>query len=355
MTPTRPGIDPELRALLDGLPSVPELTPELVAELRLLPTPPIEPFLQDRAITHTEVTVPAPDGTLIPLSIFSPAGPRVPAPCVYWIHGGGMIMGDRFANIDLPLEWTERFGAVVVSVDYRLAPEATGTTLVEDCYHGLLWTTRHATDLGIDPTRVVIAGISAGGGLAAGTALLSRDRGTPPLAAQLLICPMLDHRNTTTSSHQYSSHQNPDTRHPGMENPGTQNPSDQNNLWTRELNEFGWRAVLGDTSGADVPIYVSPALATDLSGLPPAYIDAGTAEVFRDEDVAYATRIWSCGGQADLHIWSGGFHAFDALFPEATLSTTARRTRNIWLTRVLTSAPHLRPHPLTSAPDNRST
>ncbi|GAA1272570.1 alpha/beta hydrolase [Sphaerisporangium rubeum] len=364
MTPPRPGIDPELRALLDGLPSVPALTPEFVAELRLLPTPPIEPFLQDRAITHTEVAVPAPDGTPIPLSIFSPADPRTPAPCVYWIHGGGMIMGNRFANIDLPLEWADRFGAVVVSVDYRLAPEATGTTLVEDCYHGLLWTTGHATALGIDPTRVVIAGISAGGGLAAGTALLSRDRGTPPLAAQLLICPMLDHRNTTTSSHQYSGTETPGTRPPVTENPGdrtsgtrhpaTENPDGQTsgtpdrgdqNLWTREMNEFGWHAVLGEDPGPYVPVYVSPALADDLSGLPPTYIDAGTAELFRDEDVDYATRIWAAGGQADLHIWSGGFHAFDALFPQAALSTAARRTRNDWLSRVLTPSGPLPPPP----------
>ncbi|MEO3811090.1 alpha/beta hydrolase fold domain-containing protein, partial [Sphaerisporangium sp. B11E5] len=105
-----------------------------------------------------------------------------------------------------------------------------------------------------------------------------------------------------------------------------------------------------DTPSPDVPIYVSPALAGDLSGLPPTYIDAGTAEVFRDEDVEYATRIWAAGGQADLHIWAGGFHAFDALFPEASLSITARRTRNDWLTRVLTRTDH----PLSPAPHDRS-
>lgn len=129
---------------------------------------------------------------------------------------------------------------------------------------------------------------------------------------------MLDHRNITTSSRQFSG------------TPG---------VWTREMNEFGWRSVLGGIEDEQVPGYVSPAVADDLSDLPTTYIDAGSAEVFRDEDVAYATRIWAAGGQAELHIWAGGFHGFDALYPQAAVSAGARRTRNDWLTRVLTSAP----------------
>lgn len=222
---------------------------------------------------------------------------------------------DRFSQIDIPLEWLDEFGAVVISVDYRLAPEATGTTLVDDCYQGLLWIVEHAEDLGVDPTRVVIAGASAGGGLAAGVALMARDLGTPPIAAQMLICPMLDHRNITTSSRQYSG------------GPG---------VWTREMNEFGWRSVLGGLADEEVPAYLSPALADDLSRLPTTYIDAGSAEVFRDEDVDYATRIWEAGGQAELHVWAGGFHGFDALYPQVRVSEAARRTRKDWLARVLT-------------------
>ncbi|MEV6815933.1 alpha/beta hydrolase [Micromonospora sp. NPDC051296] len=316
MTLTRPGIDPELRTLLADLPLSSELSPELLAQIRQLPSTPVDTLLERRAVERREVTITRPDGAQIPVSIFSPQRTDgfTTAPCVYWLHGGGMVMGDRFSQIDIPLEWLDRFGAVVVTVDYRLAPEATGTTLVDDCYHGLLWTAEHAAGLGIDPARLIVAGISAGGGLAAGVTLMARDRGTPAIAAQVLICPMLDHRNTTTSSRQYSGE-------PGV--------------WTREMNEFGWRSVLGDLQDADVPDYVSPATAEDLSDLPPTYIDAGTAEVFRDEDVAYASRIWAAGGQAELHIWAGGFHGFDALFPRTRVSAAARRTRNKWLTRLL--------------------
>ncbi|WP_151477400.1 alpha/beta hydrolase [Streptomyces albicerus] len=319
MALARPDLDPELRALLADMPLMTHLSPEVLAQLRQLPPTPVDTLLEGRPVDRREVTVPSGDGAQIPLSIFSPAGAdrSTGAPCVYWMHGGGMVMGDRFSQIDIPLEWLDRFGAVVISVDYRLAPDATGTTLVDDCYQGLLWIAEHADDLGIDPARIVVAGVSAGGGLAAGVTLMARDRGTPAIAAQMLVCPMLDHRNTTTASRQYSG------------TPG---------VWTREMNEFGWRSVLGGLEDAQVPGYISPAVADDLSSLPTTYIDVGSAEVFRDEDVDYATRIWAAGGQAELHVWAGGFHGFDALYPQARVSAGARRTRNDWLARVLSPA-----------------
>jgi len=332
MAPARPDLDPELRTLLAEMPLMTELSPEILAQVRQIPSPPVESLLAHRSVERRELTVPAADGTPIPLSVFIPTGPDLPAgpaPCVYWMHGGGMVMGDRFAQLDIPLDWLDAFGAVVVSVDYRLAPEAIGTTLVEDCYQGLLWVAAHAAELGADPERIIVAGASAGGGLTAGVALLARDRGAPALAAQILICPMLDHRNDSVSSRQYAGE-------PGV--------------WTAEMNGFGWRAVLGDMDGengtggtngtGEVPAYVSPALAVDLAGLPAAYIDTGSAEVFRDEDVAYASRIWAAGGRADLHVWTGGFHGFDVLFPDARISADARRTRTDWLARLLEQSPN---------------
>ncbi|MGW2036282.1 alpha/beta hydrolase [Streptomyces sp. NPDC001811] len=318
MTTARPALDPELRELLADMPLMSQLSPEALRQLRRLPSTPIESLLAHRRVDRREITVSAKDGAPIPLSVFRPANTdrTTAAPCVYWMHGGGMVMGDRLSQIDIPLEWLDEFGAVVVSVDYRLAPEATGTALVDDCYQGLLWIAEHCEELGIDPARIVVAGASAGGGLAAGVTLLARDLGTPAIAAQMLICPMLDHRNTSASSRQYSG------------GPG---------VWTREMNEFAWRAVLGDLTDDEVSEYVSPALAEDLAGLPTTYIDTGSAEVFRDEDTDYATRIWAAGGQAELHVWAGGFHGFDALYPQATISATARRTRTDWLARLLPS------------------
>lgn len=319
MTTTRPQIDPELRPLLDLLPAA-NLGPDTLAQVRGLAATTAEGveslLTSGRAVDRRDLTVTAPDGTPVPLTVLSPPGldRSTPAPCVYWIHGGGMVMGDRFSNIDIPLEWLDELGAVVVTVDYRLAPEASGTTLVEDCYAGLVWVAEHAADLGIDPARLVVAGTSAGGGLAAGVALLARDRGAPDLAAQVLVCPMLDHRNDTGSSHQFA------------EGPAT---------WTQAMNAFGWRSVLGEGPETEVSQYVSPARAGDLSDLPPAYIDVGSAEVFRDEDVSYASRIWAAGGHAELHVWAGGFHGFDALVPGAQVSIAARRTRADWLRRVL--------------------
>jgi acetyl esterase/lipase len=311
----KPEIDTELRTRLAGIPLVAELDNDVLQQIRPYASAPIEPLLEGRAVERQEVTIPGPGGAEIPLVIIRPVGATADAPCVYWIHGGGMVMGDRYSQIDIPLEWLDRFGAVVVSVDYRLAPEAAGTDLVDDCYQGLLWITKNAAELGIDPARVIVAGASAGGGLAAGVTLMARDLGTPAIAAQVLIGPMLDHRNDTTSSRQFSGE-------PGV--------------WTRESNAFGWRSVLGSPTEEPISPYVSPALAPDLSALPATYIDAGSAEVFRDEDVAYASRIWAGGGRAELHIWAGGFHGFDALYPDAPISAAARQTRSEWIGRVLT-------------------
>jgi acetyl esterase/lipase len=316
MSIARPDLDPELLDLLAEMPDAPRLSGETLEIIRPYATIPAETALAGHAVKRQGLTIASPDGEQIPLTILKPAGADLTshtAACIYWLHGGGMVMGDRFSQIDIPLDWLTRLGAVVVTIDYRLAPEVTGMTLVEDCYAGLVWTAEHAHELGFDASQLVVAGTSAGGGLAAGITLLARDRSGPAIAAQVLICPMLDHRNDTTSSHQFDS------------------PA----VWSRDANAFGWRSVLKDMAGTDVPAYMSPAIADDLSGLPTTYVDAGSAEVFRDEDVAYATRIWAAGGQAELHISAGGFHGFDSLFPQVRISSTARQTRSDWLERIL--------------------
>ena len=321
MTIARPDLDPELLDRLAEMPDTPPLSEKTLEMIRPYATIPAETALAGHAVERQDVTVASSDGEQVPLTILKPAGVDLnshTAACVYWLHGGGMVMGDRFSQIDIPLDWLTRLGAVVVTVDYRLAPDVSGMTLVEDCYAGLVWTAEHADEIGFDAAKLVVAGTSAGGGLAAGATLLARDRSGPAIAAQVLICPMLDHRNDTTSSHQFDG------------------PA----VWSRDANAFGWRSVLKDMADTDVPAYVSPALADDLSGLPTTYVDAGTAEVFRDEDVTYATRIWAAGGQAELHVSAGGFHGFDSLFPQVRVSLTARRTRSDWLERVLNRVPN---------------
>jgi acetyl esterase/lipase len=315
-TAPHPIYDPELAALLAEQPDQPHtITPEMIeAERagRVVATP--EEMIGGRDLTHREVTVPGYEGFELTLSIFARADHVGQGPGIYHIHGGGMIFGERFGGLLHPLEWVDQFNAVCVSVEYRLAPEYPDPYPTEDCYAGLTWTVEHAVELGIDPARLLIEGGSAGGGLSAGVALLARDRQGPALAGQVLICPMLDDRDQSLSASQY-----PDW-----------------GPWDRGSNRTGWGAYLSGRAGSDdVSIYAAPARATDLSGLPPAFIDVGSAEVFRDQDVAYAAQIWADGGDAELHVWPGGFHGFDGQFPEARLSQIARSVRTDWVARHL--------------------
>jgi acetyl esterase/lipase len=226
-----------------------------------------------------------------------------------------MIVGDnRFGVIEM-LGLAAPLGMAVVSVEYRLAPETPHPGPVEDCYAGLGWASAHAEELNIDPEQIVVGGASAGGGLAAAVALLARDRNGPAVLAQLLMCPMLDDRNDSPSARQ-------------MRGLG---------IWDASSNATGWNALLGEgvRGGPDVSLYAAPARATDFAGLPPAFIDVGTAETFRDEDVAYASRIWQAGGEAELHVWPGGFHGFDVVAPDAAISQDAIAARAAWLRRQL--------------------
>jgi acetyl esterase/lipase len=212
------------------------------------------------------------------------------------------------------LDHVEREQAICITVEYRLAPENPHPVPLEDCYAALTWTSNNAMSLGINPARLVIAGMSAGGGLAAGVALLSRDRGGPKLCAQMLISPMLDDRNITVSSLQYTD----------------------DSPWTRASNIFAWNCLLNGCQGATaVSMYAAPGRARDLSRLPPTYIECGSADGFRDEDMAYASRLLEYGVQTELHIWPGGWHGFQIYGPGSKLTKIATEARCSWLRRQL--------------------
>ncbi|MCW2855499.1 MAG: Alpha/beta hydrolase fold-3 domain protein [Marmoricola sp.] len=313
--------DSELAAILETvLPFVPKIDcMDAIASARLSAAKGLS--MTDEALSRNgefeikEHAVPgqANDPNISVLVIRPKAAPS-PMPVLYHMHGGGMIFGTSRDITEEMLDWAHSFGTAIVSVEYRLAPEARHPAPVEDCYAGLLWTVEHCHELGIDPQRVVLMGASAGGGLAAATALLARDRGGPELTGQLLMCPMLDDRNQSASAIQ----------------------GEGRGVWDRKANEIGWTALLGDSRGDEnVSPYAAPARGTDLSNLPPAFIDVGSAETFRDEAVAYATGIWRAGGTADLHVFAGGFHAYDVLAPLAAVSVATRQARSDWLRRIL--------------------
>src|SRR4051812_41098837 len=163
---------------------------------------------------------PAGDGTDVLVRLYRPALAPSPAPALYWVHGGGLVMGSVAQNDDMCAAIADHLDIVVASVEYRLAPEHPYPTPLEDCYAGLLWIADRSDELGIDRARVAIGGASAGGGLAAGLALLARDRGEIEVCFQLLVYPMLDDRNVTPSSHTVVDPK----------------------VWNRQANAAGWNA-----------------------------------------------------------------------------------------------------------------
>jgi acetyl esterase/lipase len=262
-------------------------------------------------LVRVDEQVPTADGSTVTMSLVHRRD-RIPtSPLIYYLHGGGMILGNRWSGAEVFLEWIDRYNAVVATIEYRLAPEHRYPVPQLDCYAGLRWLEENSRRLGVTLETALLAGISAGGGLAASVAQMARDNNGPRVAGQLLLAPMLDDR-VTFSARQFPS-----------------------GIWNSAENELGWRSLLGSRYGSDdVPAYAAPARAVRLDGLPPAFIEVGSAEVFRDEGVAYASGIWAAGGQAELHVWSGAFHGFQ-LFEHTTLARGARDAVRNWLDRAV--------------------
>lgn len=306
MTP-RDLLDPEIAAFVELVP-FDDVTAEILETLRAAIA--VELPLSN-AVERTDHVVPG--DPEVRVRVHRPRAADGMLPCVYSMHGGGYVVGTNVMDDPLFDELCPKLGCVGVSVDYRLAPETPYPGPLEDCYLGLRWTYEHAEELGIDASCIGVMGVSAGGGLAAALAMLARDRGEVPLAFQLLDSPMLDDRQVTASSRQ-----------------------DGLPVWSRNSNSFGWKAYLGALYGRDdVPPTAAPARATDLTGLPPAFVSVGAVDGFRDEDVDYAIRLNEAGVPAELHVYAGACHGFTVLAREAALTKQYMRTMEHWLGRQL--------------------
>ncbi len=237
-----------------------------------------------------------------------PRGADGPLPAIVSLHLGGYVVG-TYDNDDARHDrWCPRFGYLGVAVDYRLAPDTPYPGAIDDAYAALKWVHDHADELGVDRSRIGILGASAGGGLAAGLALLARDRGELPVAFQQLLYPMLDDRRTTPTS--------------GWDVP----------IWAPVSNEVGWSSYLGALYGSDdVPPYAAPSRASDLSGLPPTFLCVGALDLFCDEVIDYAQRLNQAGVPTELHVYPGGPHAFDVFGDLVELSRRCNRDEEEWL------------------------
>ena len=324
MPRSRPAIDSELAAALQAMPIGPngvfDLTdiPATRQAVRALAESIASTVPDEPTVTAHEIQAPRAEGPDVPILLLRPQNAPGPVPVLVWFHGGGQVLG--FAAQDAP--WLKplsaALGCAIALVDYRLAPETPAPGAAEDGYTAYRWISDNATDLGLDPTRIGLAGQSGGGGIAAATALLIRDRGAATPLFQLLMYPMLDDRNTTDSSHEITDI----------------------GIWDRSTNLLAWQAILGDRAGTeDVTPYAAAARATDLAGLPRTFIGVGELDVFRDEDLDYAARLRAHGVDVELHLYPGAYHAFDMFAPQSHLATSFHHTLNDYLVRHFTKTP----------------
>ena len=295
---TLAGVAPELRSpmLLVPLPLTSDRGLRVVRALTSLV----------KLVTHSAVDerhIRTDDGRQVRVLCFHPAERSGSSGALLWLHGGGLVMG----NAELSTEWCQTIardvGLVVISVDYRLAPEDPFPAALDDCTSALRWLVDAADELGIDVDRIAVGGDSAGGGLAAALAQRARDEGGPPIAFQLLVYPMLDDRTVLRTDHQGRGAL----------------------MWTPETNRYGWTSYLGHApTEADERPHAAPGRTSDLRSLPPAWIGVGDLDLFYEEDVDYARRLDAVGVACELHIAPGMYHGADAIVPGASICRAFR-------------------------------
>lgn len=303
-------VDPELRAPLRelaemfpaGLYAIEDLAERRRIEAKFAAEM-VEAVKATQTCTTEDVQVPGPAGCPdVSVRLYRPRRPQASSPAVFFIHGGGMCLGDLDYEHAAAVKICEELGALVVSSGYRKAPEHVHPAQVDDCYAALLWMRENATSLCFDRDRLSIFGGSAGGNLALATALKVRDLGGPALCHVMALYPMVDHRSSP----------------PSVRDGSAVGP------WDRRANAEAWEWFLG---GQDPDGYAAPLHADDLSGLPPTFIDVGTLDLFRDEDLALAQRLLAAGVPTELHVHPGVYHAAEHYAPDAEAA------RHMWAVR----------------------
>lgn len=307
-------LDPAVARALADLPDSSRVDISRIAELRREAS--ARYGAPSSGVDHSRYALRLSPGASLDVSVTRPRTTGA-VPCLYWIHGGGYISGSFRADHERMDGWAGRLDCAVVSVDYRLAPEHKYPVALDDCYAGLQWTIENAPRLNIDASRLVVAGASAGGGLAAALALLARDRGLREVCAQMLLYPMLDDRFEDYPS---SAIQSP--------------------RWGKQANIAGWTAYLGFPPGGDgTPAYAAAGRTDDLSGAPSAFIAVAALDVLRDEALLFGARLLAAGVNTQLHVYPGVPHGFEKNAPHAAVSMRLRRDADEFLLRMFAGPP----------------
>lgn len=289
-------VDPELRPILEQIPPI-DLGMDNLQAVRSAQFPPAMPA---PAIQPTDRYIVGGEGNPeLRVVVLDPAPQRSDKPAILHIHGGGLVVGKPEVAITELQQLSAELGALVVSVDYRLAPEHPFPAGLNDAYAALEWLHGSAAELGIDPQRVAVMGESAGAGLAAAVSLRARDRGGLPIHFQLLRYPMLDDRTALRTP----------PAHVGRF------------IWNWQSNAFGWTSVLGHKPVMySAPAEAVPARAADLGGLPPTWIGVGTLDLFAQESMSFAARLMEAGVPVEMSLVPGAYHGFDLMVPQARKS-----------------------------------
>lgn len=300
-------VDPELRGVLGLLPNFDSLSLATLPDVRTGLLGERLPLTDDGDVSVTQIEVPGWDGgPAVPALLYRPRGETGTLPALLHIHGGGYVVGDIWREHPAMLADCAQQRCLILSIDYRLAPETPWPGPSDDCLAALTWLHQQAEDLHIDTRRIVVRGVSAGGGLATGLALRAAQAGNLPIALLMLIYPMLDDRTVAS-------------------------PFVGDHVWTANANRFAWNSYLGEVAG-DPPPAAAPARIEDVSVFPPTFLGTGAIDLFAAENLAFASRLIAAGVPTELHVYPGAYHGFN-LVPRARCAQAFSRDAAAALSR----------------------